>query len=249
MVKRRSLSAYFKKWCFFTFFCYYCNFSDKLLLFTTFEYSYDQNPSFFVWKYSWTFQNWKIFQIEAKLRPTALFQILTKKIKKLVFCLFFAIFCKIFIFFRNFFFFQFFFEKFISFYFLDFLFDFGANTLKMSKFCYTFHKNLKQRNSLSFSHQNKQISILVYFFRFSKKIQLDFLFWTTNFWNFSKNINVGSKCMRKWKCLVRKPFFAEIQQKTRGGVRLPATKSPTFGKNAGQFWRKHSNILKAIKTF
>ena len=85
------------------------------------------------------------------------------------FCPFFAIFCKIFIFFSKNFFFQFFFEKFISFYFLEFLSDFGANTLKMSEICYTFQKNLKRGNSLSVSHQNKQISILVYFLGFQRK--------------------------------------------------------------------------------
>ena len=108
VVKRRSLSTYFKKWCFLTFFLLLLLFQWQTAFFITFEYSYDQNPSFFLSKYFWTFQNWKIFQIEAKLRPTALFKILTKKIKKLVFCLFFAIFCKIFIFFRKFVFFNFF---------------------------------------------------------------------------------------------------------------------------------------------
>ena len=84
------------------------HFSDKLLFFTPFDHSYDQNPNFFSSRYCWNFQNWKIFEIETKIRPTALFKILTKKIQKLVFCLFFAIFCKIFIFFRKHFFFNFF---------------------------------------------------------------------------------------------------------------------------------------------
>ena len=57
---------------------------------------------------------------------------------------FLRFFAKFSFFFENFFF-QFFFEKFISFYFLEFLSDFGANTLKMSEICYTFQKNLKQR--------------------------------------------------------------------------------------------------------
>ena len=39
----------------------------------------------------------------------------------------------------------------------------------MSEICYTFQKNLTQGNNLSFSYQNKQIPILVYIFRFSKK--------------------------------------------------------------------------------
>ena len=79
---------------------------DKLLLFTTFEYSYDQNPSFFVLRYSWTFQNWKIFKLKQNYDLQPYLKFLQKKIKKLFFCLFFAIFCKIFIFFRKIFFFN-----------------------------------------------------------------------------------------------------------------------------------------------
>ena len=49
-----------------------------------------------------------MFQIEAKLRPTALFKILTKKIKKIVFLPFFCDFLQNFHFFSKIFFFQFF---------------------------------------------------------------------------------------------------------------------------------------------
>ena len=121
------------------------------------------------------FKTEKFFKLKQNYDLQPYLKFLQKKLKNWFFA-FFCDFLQNFHFFSKIFFFQFFFEKFISFYFLEFLSDFGANTLKMSEFCYTFQKNLKQRNSLSFSHQNKQISMLVYFFRFSKKIQLDFSF-------------------------------------------------------------------------
>ena len=121
------------------------------------------------------FKTEKIFKLKQNYDLKPYLKFLQKKLKNCFFA-FFCDFLQNFHFFSKNFFFQFFFAKFISFYFLEFLSDFGANTLKMSEICYTFQKNLKQRNSLSFSHQNKQISILVYFFRFSKKIQLDFSF-------------------------------------------------------------------------
>ena len=121
------------------------------------------------------FKTEKCFKLKQNYDLQPYLKFLQKKLKNWFFAFFLRFFAKFSFFFENFFF-QFFFEKFISFYFLEFLSDFGANTLKMSEICYTFQKNLKQRNSLSFFHQNKQISILVYFFRFSKKIQLDFSF-------------------------------------------------------------------------
>ena len=39
----------------------------------------------------------------------------------------------------------------------------------MSKICYTFQKDSKRDNNLSFPHQNKQILILVYFLGFQRK--------------------------------------------------------------------------------
>ena len=100
----------------------------------------DQNPSFLALDTLELFKTEKVFQIKVQLRRTTLFKILTKKIKKLFFCLFFEFFRKVFIFFRNFFF-QFCLVKFIFFYFLKFLSDFNANTIKMSKICLTFSKN------------------------------------------------------------------------------------------------------------
>ena len=81
--------------------------------------------------------------------PTALFEILTKKIEKLVFCLFLRFFAKFSFFFENFFF-QFFFEKFISFYFLEFLSDCGANSLKNVRNLLYFSKKFKTRQYFVF---------------------------------------------------------------------------------------------------
>ena len=121
------------------------------------------------------FKTEKCFKLKQNYDLQPYLKFLQKKLK-IGFLPFFCCFLQNFHFFSKFFFFQFFFEKFICFYFPEFLSDFSAYTPKMSEICYTFQKNLKRGNILSSSHQNKQISILVYFFRFSKKIQLDFSF-------------------------------------------------------------------------
>ena len=138
------------------------------------------------------------------------------------FCPFFAIFCKIFIFFSKNFFFQFFFEKFISFYFLEFLSDFGANTLKMSEICYTFQKNLKRGNSLSFSHQNKQISILVYFLGFQRKYSWIFRSKPQIFEIFQKTSIRGANAWGNERVWSENHFSLKSSKNHGGGVRLPA---------------------------
>ena len=121
--------------------------------------------------------------------------------------IFFCDFLQNFHFFSKNFFFQFFFAKFISFYFLEFLSDFGANTLKMSEICYTFQKNLKRGNNLSFSHQNKQISIFGLFFKVFKENTAGFFVLNHKFFEIFQSIRgtnawgnerVGQKTIFRW---------------------------------------------------
>ena len=112
MVKRRSLSTYFKKWCFFYFFfdivaisvtnCFFLPHLSTVIMTKT--------PAFLFQDTLELFKTEKFFKLKQNYNLQPYLKFLQKKLKNwfLWFCLFFAIFCKIFIFFRKFFFFNFF---------------------------------------------------------------------------------------------------------------------------------------------
>ena len=134
-----------------------------------------KTPAFLLQDTLEPFRTEKFFKLKQNYDLQLYLKFLQKKLKNWVFALFLRFFAKFSFFFEKIFF-QFFFGKFISFHFLEFVSDFGANTLKMSEICYTFQNNLKRGNIFVFFPPEQANFDFGLFFRFSKKIQLDFSF-------------------------------------------------------------------------